>query len=170
MASEADKNKNAAGSRPRRRTTNIATVPDTKPRGGRFRRGRAAQKEAEEAALVVGKGRATPSRRNTEEEEEKAKGGNAVARFIYGMREYFQGVGSEIQKVSWPSREDTQRLSIIVVLTLIATALVLGAIAAVFTEMFRLGLSNPIILIVFMVVAVGGGLFIARLNARRSGL
>jgi preprotein translocase subunit SecE len=158
MPPEAEKTSREVQPRRARRTQDAAAPAPA----GRPRRGRAV-KEAEEAAVVpVGKGRATPSRRQAEEEEEKERGGNFVTRFIYGMREYFQGVGSEVRKVNWPSREDTRRLSIIVVGVLIVMSLALGAISALFTELFRQGLSSPIILIVFMVVAVGAGVFIVR--------
>jgi preprotein translocase subunit SecE len=158
MPPEAEKTSSELQPRRARRTKDAATPAPA----GRSRRGRAV-KEAEETAVVpVGKGRATPSRRQAEEEEEKERGGNFITRFVYGMREYFQGVSSEVRKVNWPSREDTRRLSVIVVGVLIVMSIALGAISALFTEMFRLGLRSPIILIVFMVVAVGAGLFIAR--------
>jgi len=122
---------------------------------------------AEEKALIVGKGRATPSRRTADEEDKKVEG-NFLTRLVVGIREYFQGVGSEVRKVSWPSREDTQRLSIIVTGTLIVTSIALGLISFGFTELFRFGLNSPIILIAFMVISVGGGIFISRRNERNS--
>lgn len=171
MASEAEKTTSQAGARrARRRTAEATATPAPAAKPGRRRLGRGAQVEAEETAVVVGKGRATPSRRHAEEEEEQARGGNAVSRFIFGMREYFEGVGTEVRKTTWPSREDTLRLSAIVLGTLVAMALALGAIALLFTELFRLGLSNPILLIGFMVLAVGGGLIFARVSARRASL
>jgi preprotein translocase subunit SecE len=170
MASETQKKSTPTPSRRNRRRPADATAPVAPARGGRLRLGRGAQVEADETEIVAGKGRATPGRRSIEEEEEKARGGNAISRFFYGLREYFEGVGSEIRKVSWPTPEDTRRLSIIVLITLIVMSIALGLVAFVFTEMFRLGLDSPIILIAFMVIAVGGGVFVARLNARRAGL
>ena len=42
--------------------------------------------------------------------------------------------------------------------TLIAASIVLGAISLFFTELFRIGLGSPIILLGVMMIAVGGGL------------
>ncbi|MBK8027363.1 MAG: preprotein translocase subunit SecE [Chloroflexi bacterium] len=164
MASDADKTMSEAQPRrPRRRPAPAsAAAPADRPR-----RRRGAQEPTEEAALAVtGKGRATPSRRATEEAEEKT--GNIVTRRLGGLRDYFDGVGAELRKVTWPSQDDLRRLSIIVILTLIATAIALGLISFVFTELFRLGLASPIILIVFMAVAIVVGLVVSRMNARRS--
>lgn len=134
----------------------------------RRRRRRPAQEEEEEADLesdeaeeedddesasrgiTAGKGRATPGRRNTPEVVET---GNAVTRPISSFREYLEGVNAEIRKVAWPTREETRRLTTIVIVVTVAASIILGIISAVFTELFRLGLSTPIIfLIVFVVV------------------
>ncbi|NUQ07280.1 MAG: preprotein translocase subunit SecE [Anaerolineae bacterium] len=85
-----------------------------------------------------------------------------------GLRDYFEGVGSELRKVTWPSQDDLRRLSIIVIVTLVAAALALGVISFAFTELFRLGLSSPIILIGFMAVAVVVGFVVTRVYGRRT--
>lgn len=105
--------------------------------------------------LTASKGRATPSRRQREEEEEAPKG-NLVTRTVRNLREYFEGVRSEIDKVVWPTREETRRLSTIVVIVLIAAGIILGLISGLFTEVFRIGLGEPLVLIVFMLA--GGAL------------
>ena len=134
----------------------------------RRRRRRPAQEEEEEAELEVdeaeeedddesasrgitaGKGRATPGRRTT---QEVVQTGNAVTRPIGSLREYLEGVNAEIRKVAWPTREETRRLTTIVLVVTVAASIILGIISAVFTELFRLGLATPIIfLIVFVVV------------------
>jgi preprotein translocase subunit SecE len=162
MASEADKTLSEEKSRrPRRRATTEATGTE-RPRR---RLGRGKPEPVVDEKALVGKGRATPSRRAADEEEET---GNAVTRRVGGLREYFVGVGAELRKVTWPSAEDLRRLTIIVMITLVATALALGLISFTFTELFRLGLANPIILIVFMAVAIGIGLGFSRMSARRS--
>ncbi|MDK3158886.1 preprotein translocase subunit SecE [Anaerolineae bacterium CFX9] len=116
--------------------------------------------------LTAAKGRPTPSRRRLEEEEEDE--GNLLQRTSGGLAEYFRGVRTEVGKVTWPTREDARRLTIIVLITLIISSIILGTISLAFTELFRLGLDNPIILIVFMVVAVGAGLIYYRLHSRRA--
>jgi preprotein translocase subunit SecE len=119
----------------------------------------------EDRGVTAGKGRATPSRRRQEVEEESS---NLATRTVGGLRGYFEGVRSELEKVVWPTREETRRLTIIVLITLVICALVLGTISFVFTELFRVGLSSPIILLGVMLIAVAGGLIAYRYNSRRS--
>lgn len=109
--------------------------------------------DAPETALGVpaGKGRATPGRRALAETEQHSTG-NFITRPLYGLREYLEGVGAELQKVAWPSREDTRRLTILVLVTTIIASLVLGVISLGFTELFRLGLNNPLIFLIFFVI------------------
>ncbi len=148
------------------------TIGDEQQTGRRRRPGRrpeateAAEAElVEDRSLTVGKGRATPSRRKQVEEEDS---GNIATRSVGGVREYIEGVRTEIGKVVWPTREETWRLTLIVLATLIASAVVLGAISLLFTDLFKAGLSNPILLIGVMVIAVGGGLIFNRYNKGQS--
>ena len=119
----------------------------------------------EERGVTAGKGRATPGRRQQDEEEET---GNVATRTVGGFREYLEGVRTELGKVIWPTREEAQRLTIIVIVTLFMSAVILGAISLFFTELFRIGLGSPIILIAVMVIAVTAGLIFMRVNNRRS--
>jgi len=126
--------------------------------------------EAEEAVdeargLTESKGRATPGRRTQVEPEEQ---GNIVIRTLRGIREYFEGVRSELDKVAWPTREETLRLSGIVLVTLIVCSIVLGSIGALFTEVVRLGLAAPIIFVVIFVVVVAVALYFMRRGAGRT--
>jgi preprotein translocase subunit SecE len=138
--------------------------------GRRRRRVRAAVAEPEaqeqDRAITVGKGRPTPSRRRQEEAEEDS--GNIATRTVGGLREYVEGVRSELQKVAWPTREETRRLTIIVLITLLVSAIILGAISLFFTELFRIGFNQPAILIGFIVVAVAAGIIFWRVNRGRS--
>ena len=127
--------------------------------------------EAEESStstrgITAGKGYATPSRRRQVEAEEDE--GNVVTRGVGGMREYFEGVRSELGKVIWPTREETRRLTIIVLIALIISSLVLGAISLIFTELFKIGLNTPIILLAVMLIGVAVGVFFMRYSNRRS--
>jgi preprotein translocase subunit SecE len=114
--------------------------------------------------ITAGKGRPTPGRRNTKEVEtaSSAPSGNVVTRPISGLREYFEGVSSELRKVSWPTREDVRNLTIIVLATTIVASLTLGVIGVGFTELFRLGLLNPVIFLVFFIVVGVIGFFLYR--------
>lgn len=108
--------------------------------------------EAQSSSVTERKGRATRSRRSGEE----VQGGNFIVRGARSFRGYLVGVRDELDKVVWPTREDTIRLSWIVVLVTTAAALALGAISTVFTELFIIGLreDNPIVFVFAAVVAV----------------
>ncbi len=122
--------------------------------------------EEEDRGITAGKGRATPSRRRQAAEEEES--GNVATRGFGTVREYFDGVRSELSKVIWPTREEAQRLTIIVLVTLIVSSLVLGAISLLFTNLFIIGLGAPIILIGLILIVVVVALVFYRINSRRS--
>ncbi len=117
--------------------------------------------------LTASKGRATPSRRQMEEQADEPQG-NFFTRLVGSMREYFAGVRTEITKVTWPTREDTRRLTIIVIIALIISSIVLGIIAYFFTQLFGVGLQQPIILLAIMLGGAGLGVLIARMVRVRS--
>jgi preprotein translocase subunit SecE len=119
-------------------------------------------------ALTAKKGYATPGRRNKLAEQEEERG-NIVTRPFTGLRDYLTGVRDELRKVSWPTREELRRLTVIVLIVTLIASLVLGLISLGFTELFRLGLDNPILFVAFF--AVVGGLYFAvtRLGRRGEG-
>jgi preprotein translocase SecE subunit len=79
-----------------------------------------------------------------------------------------EGVRAEMQKVVWPTREETRRLTTIVLSVTIISALVLGAVSFIFNELFVLGLKSPIIFAVLFVIALGVFLYYLRLSNKRS--
>lgn len=113
--------------------------------------------EPEEKGLTEGKGRATPSRRKGEITGAgvATPSGNAVTRFFGGIVDYFQGVRSELEKVTWPTREETNRLTRIVLVVTLASALLLGGLSILFTEVFNLGVTRPWIFILVFVAFLG---------------
>ena len=121
------------------------------------------EETVEDRGITAGKGRATPSRRRQDEEEES---GNFFTRTIRNLREYFQGVRSELEKVFWPTRPEVRRLTIIVLVTLVISSLILGAISLIFTELFRIGLTTPIVLIITMLVGIVVGIGVLRISNR----
>jgi preprotein translocase SecE subunit len=124
--------------------------------------------DSEERGLTERKGRATPGRRSLS--VEAAPSGNFVMRSLRTMRGYLDDVRSELSKVAWPTREEVTRLTRIVVGTVIASALVLGAISLIFTELFRIGLEAPVVLVIVLVIAViGAGVAIRLSNNRTTG-
>jgi preprotein translocase SecE subunit len=114
------------------------------------------------------KGRATRGRR-TQEVEVTQSEGNIVSRPLRGMGEYFEGVRSEAQKIVWPTREETRRLTTIVLIVTVVAALILGVISLIFNELFIIGIQSPVIFGVLFVIVVGIFLFYLRQSNRRGG-
>ncbi len=120
--------------------------------------------ELDEArAVTAGKGRATPGRRVQEDE---GKQGNFITRAWRGIREYFAGVNSELRKVAWPTRADTRRLTVIVLVVMIVSAIALGIVSLAFTELFRLGLVSPLVFAIFFAAVAVGGFILYRRSQR----
>jgi len=122
--------------------------------------------DSSERGLTEKKGRATRGRR-TQEVEVTETDGNFITRPIRGLGGYIEGVRAEMQKVVWPTREETRRLTTIVLSVTILSALVLGAVSFVFTELFVLGLKSPIIFAVLFVIALGVFFYYLRLSNKR---
>ncbi len=118
--------------------------------------------EAEEArGLTPKKGYATVGRRSTALEEPERRG------LIVRIREYISGVFSELEKVSWPTREDVIRLTRLVLLVTISAAIILGLITFGFNQLFVSGIDNPIVFLVFGIVIAAVAFFIWR--SRKQG-
>lgn len=121
--------------------------------------------DTEERGLSERKGRATRSRRQADDTEQS---GNMVSRAFGGVRGYLRGVGDELDKVVWPSREETIRLSWIVLAATAASAVALGLISFGFTELFVIGIreDRPIVFLIVGVVVVAGYFGFRRFNNR----
>ena len=118
-----------------------------------------------ERGVTVRKGRATRSRRQALDTTDD---GNFVTRMTSGTRGYLSGVADELDKVVWPSREETLRLAYIVLLVTAASAVVLGIISFIFTEIFVIGIreDNPIIFVAVGVVVMAALFAYRRLNSQ----
>lgn len=145
-----------------------------KSTGTRTRRGwwpfgsrSAAQTDApQERGVTARKGRATPGRRN---QPVVSDSGNRLTRPFIALGNYFEGVRDEINKVSWPTRLEARRLSVIVLVSTLLAALILGVITYGYSELFSIGLGQPLIFLGFFVVVVGlGAFFYIRSNRRNS--
>jgi preprotein translocase subunit SecE len=121
----------------------------------RRRRRRGDDNDDDDSSLTESKGRATRSRRGARGGRPENEG-NALTRTFGGVIGYLQGVRDELDKVVWPTREETIRLSRIVLAVTIASSLAFGAISVVFTEMFVIGVreDNPWIFLVFAAAVV----------------
>ena len=117
------------------------------------------------SALTDKKGKATPGRRTRKVKTTSAEPqGNAITRPLYRTIDYFSNVRSELNKVAWPSREDTRRLTILCINVTIASALFLGALAVVWSEFMRVGLEPNMAWMLLAVIAImlGGAFYMIR--------
>ncbi len=131
------------------------------PRQGRRRAAKPAEvveieEQTSETALTVGKGRATPGRRQQSGEDDAPRG------FFGNLADYFQGVRSELNKVAWPTREQVVTLFRNVLIVTIIAAAILGTINFGFNELFAYGLEYPIVFVIFGVVVAGLTFFFMR--------
>jgi len=119
--------------------------------------------DEQENAITEGKGRATPGRRSSRKTKSKVEDeGNSLTRPLFSLLDYFVNVRSELNKVAWPSREDTRRLTILCINVTIASAIFLGTLSVILTEFIQIGLVNPWMLIAVIVAMVGGAFFAMR--------
>ncbi len=122
--------------------------------------------ESQERGVTARKGRATPGRRNQPVVQES---GNRLTRPFTVLAIYFEGVRDEVKKVSWPTRLEARRLSIIVLVSTLLAAIVLGLITLGYSELFAIGLGQPLVFLGFFVVVVGLGTFLyIRSNRKNS--
>lgn len=121
--------------------------------------------DASSKGITERKGRATPGKRSRQEATEHR--GNFIVRFFRGMRNYLVGVQEELDKVVWPTREELLRLSRIILVVTVFTAIILGIMAFVFNELFRQGFENNL-LFLFFFIGVGVIYVVANRLAKRS--
>jgi preprotein translocase subunit SecE len=80
--------------------------------------------------------------------------------FFGRVIQYFREVRNELQRVAWPTREEAQRLTYIVLVATTISALFLGAVSAVFNFLVTQVASNSMIgliaAIVVIIVVTGG--------------
>ncbi len=123
---------------------------------------------SETRGITAPKGRATPGRRTQEVEVEKSETGivSGITSPFRTMAEYWEGVRSEMQKVIWPTREETQRLAIIVLVVTIISSLVLGLLSLIFTAIIAAGLNSPLVVFgsIFVVAVVAFGFYLRSSN------
>lgn len=107
------------------------------------------------------KDRPTPGRR----ENGGSKNGNILTRIFRPIVEYFSTTRAELGKVTWPTRQESTRLSGIVLGVTAAFSVVLGLLDFLYGQLFRLGFQTPVIFVIFgalLLVVVGGGSLVLR--------
>jgi preprotein translocase subunit SecE len=136
-------------------------VDETVEKKSRRRRKNQDEDADGDKGITEGKGRATPGKRTR---STKKEGGNFITRSFRGMAAYLSGVQDELDKVVWPTREELVRLSRIVIAVTIASAIMLGFIAFIFTELFILGLDNEWLFLAFAAVCALGYVLVRQLR------
>jgi preprotein translocase SecE subunit len=106
--------------------------------------------------------------------KEKESGGN----FIDGIRSYLSDVRTELNKVSWPSREDVIRLTRIVLATITVASITLGVLSitlsyllddAHFTGVLdAIHIGKPLFLAVLFIAIIGVTWWSFRQDANKS--
>lgn len=89
--------------------------------------------------------------------------------FLASIGTYWNEVRTELQKVSWPSRDDVIRLTRIVLIVTAITSIGLGALSVGMTLFLdEFGLNNPIVMVVLF-VAIAAGTWWAFQRGERKG-
>ena len=105
-----------------------------------------------ESSVTTGKDAPTRRQRDALRQREKEQLAFDQRIPVIGrLTTYLRGVAAEIQKVTWPTREEAQRLTSIVVVVTIAFAIVLGSIDVFYGWWFQQGVESTAI---FLGVAV----------------
>jgi len=100
----------------------------------------------------------TPSR--DEGDAEKKRSGFFLARWVESFRDYLRDVRSELNKVAWPTREEVERLTRIVLVVTAASAIILGIVSTLF-GLLTTSIADPTwgtaagIFAIVMVIVVG---------------
>jgi len=127
------------------------------------RRRREASADAE--PRVGGKDKPTRSRRDPKEEEEENTGVTSVVTNPWNrFRDFLEDVRGELTKVVWPTREEIIRLTRIVLITLIISAIVMGVLSFVMSKFVEFGLNNPFVLVLAFAAIVGGAVYGIRIQ------
>jgi preprotein translocase subunit SecE len=126
----------------------------------RRRRRRDAAVESTAQSSVARQDRSVPSTRQTKQPRPSLVSRIPVVRSIVA---YFRGVASEIKKVTWPDRDETLRLTTVVLGVTIAFAVVLGLLdtflAWWFHQAFSPDSETTFLVIAAVALVVGGGAY-----------
>lgn len=91
----------------------------------------------------------------TKNDRKKGKKKNSGGGFLGGIRTYFNEVRTELNKVSWPDREDVIRLTRIVIIATILASIALGLMSIILTAvMTDYGLNAPWVFVVIFAAII----------------
>lgn len=111
--------------------------------------------------VTAGKGVRTRKRDEAlRDREREAQGRAENVPVVGGLITYFRGVVAEVQKVTWPTREEAQRLTILVLAVTVSASLVLGAIDLFYGWWMQEGIKSTgtFVLVAIPVAIIAGGL------------
>ena len=139
------------------------SAKDTKPAATSRRRQRSTQEA--QAVQPVRKDRPTPSARQAAKPQKASRSFIDRIPVVRSVAAYLRGVVAEMQKVTWPTREEARNLTLLVLAVTVAFAIGLGALDAFFSWWFRQAF-HPDSEMVFLAVAaamlvVGSGGYMA---------
>lgn len=129
----------------------------------------------EQKGVTEAKGKATPGRRSSSGGgsgggKPTSKGsGNVLTRTFSGFNTYMSEVNNELQKVTWPTREETIRLTRIVLIATIASAVVLGLFSLFADRVVFFSLEQPILAVLILVGTLGTTVWYMRQGGSRGG-
>jgi preprotein translocase SecE subunit len=113
----------------------------------------------------VRKDRPTPSARDIKPRGTGSTGLVNRIPIVRGIVAYFRGVWTELNKVTWPTREETTRLTAVVLGVTISFAVALGALDAFFSWWFRQAFhadsENIFLIVAAGVAAISSGVYYA---------
>jgi len=103
----------------------------------------------------------------TKKGRKKSKAKNEDVSFLGRIRIYIGEVRSELNKVSWPDRDNVVNLTKIVLAVTIASSIILGLIAVFFTVLIDFGVdpaskANALIFIAIFAVIIGAAVYYFR--------
>ena len=113
---------------------------------------------AEGEPRTGGKDKPTRSRRDDEEPEDTGIIASAMSPFDR-FREFLKDVRGELSKVVWPTREEAFRMTRIVLITLLISAVVMGVISFLMSKFVEFGLNVPVVLVLAFVAIVAAAVY-----------
>jgi preprotein translocase subunit SecE len=98
----------------------------------------------------------------------KSKEKNENKGIIGNIRTYLGEVRNELNKVTWPDREEVIRLTRIVFIVTAIAAIVLGVAGAVLTFIIEYGIDFPVIFIIMFGAIIGGTIYMLNRDNQRA--
>ena len=68
------------------------------------------------------------------DKQQRERGESVVTRFTEGVRRYYRETRGELRRVTWPTREESQRLTLVVIGVTIVFAIFLGLLDFIFSS------------------------------------